>query len=211
MAFSPHQTLGDVVKGAPYSGEEQYESVVTAASGTQTTTVTKGRILYRDSEGRVRTERELVPGSKLKIVEIIDPVGGYRWVLDTQHKVAHLVLPAPPPKAPDVPVTPPPAGPQPPQPKVTIEQLDQRIIEGVACVGSRTITVFPDGRTNRGESWYSPELRMLMLTKMEYQDQPGQVFRITNLHVSEPHPALFRVPADYTVIEEKEQFIVEYK
>ena len=215
MAFAPHQTLGEAVKGAPYSAEEQYEQVVTASSGTQTVTVTKGRMLYRDSEGRVRTEREMTPGGKLKVVEILDPVGQYRWVLDTQHKVAHLVLPAPPPPPPKAVETlatpPPPATPPPAQPKVTIEQLDGRILDGVAVVGSRSITVFPDGRTTRGESWYATELKMLVMTKMEYPDQPGQVFRLTNLHVSEPHPALFRVPADYTVVEEREPFVVEYQ
>jgi hypothetical protein len=73
----------------------------------------------------MRIEKEMSPGGKLVVVEILDPVGGYRWVLDTQHKVAHLVLPAPPPppiKAVPLNTNPPaPTTPPPPQPKVAVE------------------------------------------------------------------------------------------
>jgi hypothetical protein len=84
-------------------------------------------------------------------------------------------------------------------------------MDGVAVTGSRTVTVYPEGRTTTGESWYAPELKMLVMTKMVYPGQPLEIFRIANIHRSEPHPALFRVPADYEVVEEKAPFVVEYQ
>ncbi|MBZ5621266.1 MAG: hypothetical protein LAQ69_21440 [Acidobacteriia bacterium] len=92
-----------VITGAAYSGEEITERVQTLADGTHITETHVQRKVYRDAEGRVRTERPLMMGnpmtnSKLEspiVIEITDPVGGFRYVLDTQNRVAHRqVLPA---------------------------------------------------------------------------------------------------------------------
>src|ERR1035438_9124438 len=59
-----------------------------------------GSKVWRDSEGRTRTERPLGMGPRQDsmpvIVEITDPVAGHRYTLDTQNKVAHRqAIPAP--------------------------------------------------------------------------------------------------------------------
>jgi hypothetical protein len=204
MGFTPPSVKPEAVAGAPYSGEEEYE---------QNGSVTKGRLIYRDSEGRVRTERPMAPGGKRQVVEIIDPVLGCHWVLDTQNKIAHLMKPQPPPLTPGaVPAPPPmptaPTGPSvaPPQPKVTNEQLEGRLMDGVSVAGNRSTTVYPDGRTVIGESWMSSELKILVMTRMG-----DQTFRIARLSRAEPHPSLFRVPSDYTIVEETGTFLVEYR
>ena len=53
MAFTPPASKPPAVKGAPYSGEEEF------VRGEK---VEKGRRIFRDSEGRVRTERPMYPG-----------------------------------------------------------------------------------------------------------------------------------------------------
>ena len=84
-----------VVVGAPYSGEETTEMVQTLADGTRITSTAPGRKVWRDSQGRTRTERSLfgrgnIPTeNQVMLVEISGPVAGVQYVLDTQNKVAH--------------------------------------------------------------------------------------------------------------------------
>ncbi len=92
--------LAPAVTGAPYSGEQIQEHVQTLSDGTHITETQLHTKIYRDSQGRTRTERPLMmlpneEGSPL-LVEIADPVAGVRYTLDTQNKVAHRVLAQPP-------------------------------------------------------------------------------------------------------------------
>src|SRR5689334_602453 len=163
IGFTPPSSKPEAIAGAPYSGEEEWDN------GKE---VIKGRFIYRDSEGRVRTERMIAPGARNRIVEIIDPVLGGVWILDTQHKVAHLMMPQPPP--PPVPPSPsaqplPPQPPPPPPPKMTIEPLEKKTIDGVPVTGTRSIAEYADGRKEMGEAWYSAELRIILVTKTSNQ------------------------------------------
>src|ERR1039458_3177525 len=87
---------------APYSGEQVNESSQTLADGTHITRpmMGPGQKTWRDSQGRVRTEREMVRGNtNLKdvptLVQISDPVAGYEYILDNVNRVAHRVKIAP--------------------------------------------------------------------------------------------------------------------
>ena len=97
--FQPGPLPMTAVVGAPYSGEETQETVQTLLDGTHISR-SRGVIkTYRDSQGRIRTERPLFmgpvmgPGPNAQespvIIEISDPVAGVRFTLDTQNKVAH--------------------------------------------------------------------------------------------------------------------------
>ena len=92
-SFGPAHMMGPAVSGAPYSGEEVSENVHVLADGTRLTQKMMGRKVWRDSDGRMRTERSLGGGpnqaSMPTIVEITDPVAGFKYTLDTQKKVAH--------------------------------------------------------------------------------------------------------------------------
>src|SRR5437764_9324008 len=99
-SFSAPMGMGPVVTGAPYSGEEVVENVQVLADGTRLTHKTPGRKVWRDSEGRTRTERPMGmrpnQSSMPLFVEITDPVAGCKYTLDTQAKVAHRqAMPAP--------------------------------------------------------------------------------------------------------------------
>jgi hypothetical protein len=83
-------------KGAPYSAETNVESTQTLADGNHINHKTTGRV-YRDGEGRTRREEEQTltvkepngPISVLKTsISIVDPVGGFAYSLDPEHKTA---------------------------------------------------------------------------------------------------------------------------
>jgi hypothetical protein len=97
---APPPFATSVVTGAPYSGEEVSESLKLLTDGTRIAQKMTGRKVWRDSDGRTRTERPLGMGARQAsmpaIIEITDPVAGYKYTLDTQNKVAHRqALPAP--------------------------------------------------------------------------------------------------------------------
>jgi hypothetical protein len=95
--FQVSSFLPPAVINAPYSGEEVIESVQVLADGTRITRPNMGpqQKIWRDSQGRVRTERPLGPRRDANeaplIVQISDPVAGYVYVLDTVNRVAHRV------------------------------------------------------------------------------------------------------------------------
>jgi hypothetical protein len=86
------------LKNAPYSGQEVSETKQTLIDGTNITRQTpRGAKTWRDSQGRVRTEGNLMGGGMLDadgnpaFVQIVDPVAGYSYVLDNVNRVAHRV------------------------------------------------------------------------------------------------------------------------
>jgi hypothetical protein len=108
--FSGSATFGGTayampaVAGAPYSGEETSESVQTLADGTHITRKMPGRKVWRDAEGRTRSERSMFFGpdgtDSPVVIEIDDPVAGYRYTLETDRRIAHRVAMAQPPAMP---------------------------------------------------------------------------------------------------------------
>jgi hypothetical protein len=88
--------MGIAVAGAtePYSGVRESSSVQTLADGTHITRDTVSEKVYRDSQGRMRTERpmchrSLEESDAAVYVEIRDPVAGYAYILDPGSQTAH--------------------------------------------------------------------------------------------------------------------------
>ena len=88
----------DSPSGAPYSAEEVTESVQTLADGTHVTQPSTSVKIYRDSEGRTRTEHALFTGAAHgqtdraegpAWAEISDPVAHVRYTFFASEKVAH--------------------------------------------------------------------------------------------------------------------------
>jgi hypothetical protein len=88
--------LEKAVIGAPYSADVIVESTQTLADGTHIARKTTSKV-YRDGEGRVRREdvREFEThtdrgplGKPTATVSIVDPVAGYSYALDPEHRVA---------------------------------------------------------------------------------------------------------------------------
>jgi hypothetical protein len=80
------------VTGSPDSAEQISEHNQTLADGTHIVQPPNKTLLFRDSQGRTRTERQMMAGFGQPgptTVTIDDPVAGCRYTLDTQNHVAH--------------------------------------------------------------------------------------------------------------------------
>jgi hypothetical protein len=173
--------------------------------------------IYRDSAGRTR-EDVSVPRdpTATQTVNIKDPIAGVWYFLDTESKIARrLVFPWPGPG-----LTPTTSAPGPlggavmsftnskfREVPTTNESLGTQLIEGLAADGQRITnlspTCMPGGDENVAvsESWYSPELRMILLLKSSDCIGDGTT-RLEHLNRAEPDPLLFQVPSDYTIVDQ---------
>lgn len=94
------------------------------------------------------------------------------------------------------------------RPQFTHESLGSQVIEGVLADGERTTVVYPIGFfgndrpiTTVNETWTSPELKMMLLSKTSDPRNGESTMKLTNISRTEPDAALFQVPSDYQVIE----------
>ena len=96
--------------------------------------------------------------------------------------------------------------PPPSQSDPTAEQLGSRTIAGVSTIGTRTRTVIPAGTignnadiTTVRETWFSPELRMV-IESTQTDPRFGQTtYTVTDLDQSDPDIRMFQVPPGYTL------------
>jgi hypothetical protein len=92
--------------------------------------------------------------------------------------------------------------------QVNKESLGTQEIEGVQAEGTRTTFTIPAGQIGNeqpiqviSETWYSPDLQVVVMSKHSDPRTGEQVYRLTNINRSEPARQLFEIPADYTVQE----------
>jgi hypothetical protein len=86
------------------------------------------------------------------------------------------------------------------------KSLGTQTIEGVEATGTQSIVTIPAGAIGNeqaikivSESWYSPALQVVVLSKRSDPRTGEMVYRLTQLDRAEPAAALFQVPSDYTV------------
>lgn len=98
------------------------------------------------------------------------------------------------------------------------EELGKQMIEGVECTGTRHITTIPAGAIGNErpletvrETWYSPELKLVIMSKQTDPRFGESNYRMTNISRHEPEATLFQVPADYTFKEGDNLRIMEEK
>lgn len=101
---------------------------------------------------------------------------------------------------------------------VNRESLGTQTIDGVEAEGTRVTFTIPAGKIGNerpivtvNEQWYSPELQAVVMSKNSDPRTGETTYRLTNIVRSEPDPALFQVPADYTVRENGFRFGFEGK
>ncbi len=217
----------DTVPGQPFMAAIEVKRVQTLLDGNHVVTMALGRIA-RDSQGRVRQDlpqaqtSASADASAARFASIYDPVAGFAYLLDAHSHTARKRLlgaagygPAPPS------VRAASAGGPSPQPQVpastqnrdlrtstTSESLGAEVIEGVSADGERTTRTIPEGQAGNEqpmavtlESWFSAELRAVVLTRSN-DPRTGEVTRkLTNIQRIEPPASLFDVPPDYKIIE----------
>jgi hypothetical protein len=166
--------------------------------------------LYRDSAGRTR-EDVSIPRDPIAspFVNITDPIAGVHYSLDTEKRIARRLL-----------------YPQPWTPPLnlstagvimssnkgicdfqnTFESLGTQVIEGLVADGKRSTNVLLtpksgcDANKAVNESWYSAELKMILLEKTSNSLGDGTT-RLEHIDRSEPDPRFFQAPSGYTIVE----------
>lgn len=90
--------------------------------------------------------------------------------------------------------------------KVNKTDLGTQNIEGVAAQGTRTTRTIPAGTIGNDlpvvittETWYSPELKVLVLSKTNDPRMGETTYKLTDIQRAEPAASLFQVPDDYTI------------
>ncbi len=88
------------------------------------------------------------------------------------------------------------------------EDLGTKEIEGFTVTGSRMTRTMEAGSigndkplTTVHETWFSPDLKTVLLTTSDDPQSGQNTMRLTNIRTGEPDPLLFQIPADYTVKE----------
>lgn len=86
--------------------------------------------------------------------------------------------------------------------------LGTQNVEGVPAQGTRVTRTIPAGQFGNEmpmvittETWYSPDLKVLVMSKSSDPRMGDTTYTLTNIQRSEPDPSLFQVPDGYTVRE----------
>jgi len=195
------------VTGAPYSGIEVRTSQQLLADGNLIQRQSQTNV-YRDSQGRVRTETTMQrpDGTMATRISIADPVAGVVHELDPQRKVSF-----------DRPARfrnssassasqTPPASTVPANANEKRETLAAQPMNGLIASGTRVTRTIPAGQIGNTqpietvrEVWTSSDLKVPVMTKISDPRTGTVVTQLTNVNRSEPDASLFQVPADYTV------------
>jgi hypothetical protein len=90
-----------------------------------------------------------------------------------------------------------------------VESLGKQFMEGVEADGTRTTFTIPGGQIGNdlpirivSERWFSPELKVLVMSRQSDPRFGETTYRLTNIVRGEPSSSLFEVPSDFTVKEE---------
>jgi hypothetical protein len=200
--------FGDkLVKGAPFSAETIRQESKRLFDGSLVNSQSKGMV-YRDGDGRFRQEVpfDTIAGfpvmsrddQPLKLVHIVDHVAGKTYsVNDSNRTYFNIPFKQQSPLAPK----------DEPQ-DAKKESLGKQTIEGIAAEGTRITIEIPVGAIGNDkpiqvvtEKWYSPELQMVIMSKHTDPFIGEVIFRLVNIKLGEPAPELFKIPADYKLLE----------
>jgi hypothetical protein len=207
---------GGTITGAPYSALQTTEMVQKLGDGNTIVEKTQSNV-YRDTQGRVRIEHSFParPGSNTqtprKMVSIFDPVAGSSYVLQPDQNTAFksAMRQRPPadsnaqgaqPRSPRHHGAPPTAA------QATSENLGIQTINGVAATGTRTTQIIPAGAIGNTqpiqivrEVWMAQDLKIPVMIKTSDPRFGETTMQLTNVSQANPDPALFQVPANFTI------------
>ena len=209
--FFHHDEIGEgpkVVTGAPMTATVDVTHDSTLQDGNTIHTQNQSTV-YRDSQGRVRREvpfEFMTPSTgatKGTMIIILDPVAGYRYVLNPQNKTAHQ-MPLHPPKPPAGAEGEPPARPS--DPNVVTTDLGTKTILGLSATGTRMTHTIPAGQIGNAkpietvtERWVSTDLQIPVSMTHTDPMMGTMTTTVTAITRGEPSASLFQVPSDYKV------------
>jgi hypothetical protein len=167
--------------------------------------------LYRDSAGRTRADRLLLPqyGDKApppEFSEITDPVDGVLIVLDPAHRIAHRFQLGHMEQSPRLNFY---SGSSPRGTVYSEKELGEDTMDGIPVSGEFRSWRTPAGvdgndheYTQTSETWYSTKLKLIVSEKT-HSTTDDTVIRLTHFSQEEPDHSLFEIPASYTLVDEK--------
>jgi TonB family protein len=192
------------LRGQPFSAKVELETSTQLQDGTQITHKTYN-FIARDSAGRTRNEmRNWIPPDggepRLIRIELWDPATRTRTDLFPLTKVVRQWVAYSSQTNSLVPRTN-------SKPEITKEYLGTDTMEGLPVKGTRVTVVQPAGAVGNDrplsivtENWFSPELRINLLTTKTDPRYGVQTVRLTELARSEPDAAMFAVAEDYKIV-----------
>jgi len=215
---------GGMTLGKPYSATAVTHTVQVLADGSQIER-TQSEVLYRDEQGRTRSET-----NEGKFIQIVDRVAGVIYSLDATMRTARATeTMAGGRRGANAGATQPQAVEELKAmadrvkaavqeqsvtdqarrtPNLATEDLGTQFVNGVQAKGVRTTSTIPVGAigNNRelktvSERWESRELGVMVKSVNTDPRFGTTTYDLTNLSQSAPDPALFRVPADYTILQ----------
>ncbi len=215
--FSNFHGKFEVVIGAPYSADLVFEHTQRLTDNTVSQESKPLQHIWRDSQGRIRIERALIPQlpqglQSRQLIQIFDPVAACVYILDDQNKVAHRVTI-------DLP-----AGNRQDVKGIGKEDTDgkepigMQTIEGVVVEGARQkVPTTPSSKDNDQppfdviETWYSRELKAMVLYKTTSAVDGENARKLINISRVEATPTLFQPPPDYNIVDDKDAVTLNLK
>lgn len=200
---------GKVVTGAPYSAQAVTQFTQTLSNGDHIQRTTTASIV-RDSQGRTRIDRSLASVGSLdssrgpaRAIMIQDPVAAMSYALNPDSKTARAMPIREARLRPNF-------AERPEHASAKTEDLGTQVVQGVSAQGKRVTRVIPAGEEGNEreidivtETWYSPELQVIVMSKTSDPRFGESVYQLNSINRTEPDPALFTVPSDYTMHEAK--------
>jgi hypothetical protein len=205
----PARTFSNLVlpiPGVPLAIESIEEYITRPGEGTSKRDVSMVKT-YRDAAGRMRIERNLdSPDGPVPLIQIFDHAEGFMALLDTGSKTAHRLTVPKPEQSAGQPIGHPrfmfsaPLVALSGEKTFKTEGLGTQTIAGVEFEGHRTTTTIEGEPPLIGthEYWMSMGLGLIGLTSSSDPDSEGSA-KIQQVERTEPDPALFVIPGDYSV------------
>jgi hypothetical protein len=194
------QALGSVT-GSPFSADLVNEFTHEGQNGVRTQWETHGKV-YRDAQGRGRCDVENVKMKVISFANISDPVSRLFIHLDLEKRTAIVThhsqrQPASPqPSAETRPAT---VNAKRSNASHSEEDLGAQVIQGFTVEGRRYINTTETGQRSVTDDWYSPDLKVTLLSTQKYERSNTLANKVVNIQVGDPDPAVFQVPEGYTV------------
>jgi hypothetical protein len=194
--------MAKVVTGAPYSGTLTEQRQQTLPDGNQISTQTESKV-YRDSQGRVRTESTRTRnGQTHTFITIFDPVAGFEARLNPD-KLTAVKQTLPPQNAAAGNRHKPAAG---EGPQVSTVDLGNNTIEGLAATGKQITMTVPAGEIGNSEPiktvreiWTSTALQIPVMETSTNPEFGTSKMQLTAVTQAEPDASLFQIPSNYKV------------
>ncbi|HEY7402142.1 MAG TPA: hypothetical protein VIB39_01355 [Candidatus Angelobacter sp.] len=197
------------VTGAPFTADYTHVFEPLNSDGSRNRQESRGKV-FRDSEGRARCDMENLKTGKTRYVIVTDPVANVTIRINVEQQTATVthhprsapIGPSKPPASQDGTKNPETKAPVNASLKIVHSEADlgSREIEGLMARGKHSSNTCD--QTSSTDEWYSPDLKFTLLYVSDYSDASSSSHmkdQLTNIHLGDPDPSVFRVPEGFTV------------